>query len=185
MDFLPKVIPLLWLAWALYWLVAAAGAKRTERRESLGSRLAHLIPLTIAAVLLWPWRVAGLHLYERTDLVRVIGTVVVAAGLGFAVWARLHIGRNWSGTVTVKEGHELIRTGPYRFVRHPIYTGLILAVLGTAFVLTRPRGFVAVAIVFLSLWRKSRLEERWMEETFGEAYARYRAEVAGIVPYLL
>jgi len=92
--------------------------------------------------------------------------LIVAAGLGFTVWARIHLGRNWSGTVTLKQGHEFVRSGPYRYVRHPIYTGLLAAFAGSALARGELRGIVAVAIAFAALWRKLKLEERWLGEAF-------------------
>ena len=97
----------------------------------------------------------------------------------------MHIGRNWSGTVTFKEGHELVTTGPYALVRHPIYTGLLLAFIGSAVGRGEWRGVLAVFIAFLALWRKLRLEERWMREQFGDAYDAYARRVAALVPYLI
>ena len=113
------------------------------------------------------------------------GALLLALGLAFSVWARVYLGRNWSATVTVKEDHELIRSGPYSLVRHPIYTGLLLGFIGTAIVRGEWRGVLAVLIVFVALWRKLRLEERWMSETFGEEYRRYREHSAALIPYLL
>jgi protein-S-isoprenylcysteine O-methyltransferase Ste14 len=95
------------------------------------------------------------------------------------------LGRNWSATVTVKDQHELIRRGPYRFVRHPIYTGMLLAFLGTAIAQDQWRSLLAFVLVWLALWRKWRLEERFMQETFGEQYAAYRREVPAVVPWKL
>jgi protein-S-isoprenylcysteine O-methyltransferase Ste14 len=112
------------------------------------------------------------------------GTALLALGLAFSVWARVYLGRNWSGTVTVKLDHELIRGGPYARVRHPIYTGLLLAFIGTAIVRAEWRGVLAVLIVFVALWRKLRLEERWMIETFGDQYRRYRERTAALIPFL-
>jgi protein-S-isoprenylcysteine O-methyltransferase Ste14 len=85
----------------------------------------------------------------------------------FTVWARVHLGMNWSGTVTVTEGHELITSGPYAVVRHPIYTGLLLAFGGSALARAALRGILAVALAFWSLWRKLRIEKTWMREQFG------------------
>jgi protein-S-isoprenylcysteine O-methyltransferase Ste14 len=113
------------------------------------------------------------------------GAALVAAGLAFAVWARIHLGANWSGIVTVKRGHELVTSGPYALVRHPIYTGLVLAFAGSAIALGEARGVLAVALVVASLWRKLRLEERWMAEQFGAEYERYRDRVRALVPFVL
>jgi protein-S-isoprenylcysteine O-methyltransferase Ste14 len=106
-------------------------------------------------------------------------------GLLFTVWARIVLGRNWSGIVTVKQDHELVTAGPYRWVRHPIYTGLLIAFAGSAIARGEWRGVLAVVIVLAGLWRKLKLEERWMIETFGDAYLRYRAKVRALIPFVL
>lgn len=122
------LIPILWSAWALYWLISASAVKETQRRESTGSRLAHILPLLLAGWLLgtrhMPIEALTQPLFAPTFHWRYpLGALLVALGLAFAVWARVHLGRNWSGSVTVKAEHELIDSGPYALVRHPIYTG--------------------------------------------------------------
>lgn len=183
------LIPLMWIVWAGYWFAAARNVKATARHESFASRMAHIGPLMIAALMLSVNSLPLPTLYARfmpgTVVGFWIGAVIVAAGLAFAIWARVHLGRNWSGTVTLKEEHELVRNGPYRWVRHPIYTGLLFAFLGSAVALGQWRGLLAVLIVFVALWRKLRMEERWLGEIFGDAYARYRREVPALVPFLL
>ena len=108
-----------------------------------------------------------------------------AAGLLFSVWTRLHLGNNWSQTVTIKEDHELITSGPYSLVRHPIYSGLLTGFIGSAIALDKWRGIVAVLLVFIVLWHKLRLEEKWMHSQFGEAYESHSIKVAILIPYLL
>jgi len=184
------LLPGLWLTWIAYWRISAADVKPTQRHESPGSRAAHLLPLLVAGVLLWiRGDAADGWLFQRF-LTRSlttfwIGTAITAAGLGFSAWARVHLGRNWSATVTVKQDHELIRTGPYAIVRHPIYTGVLFGFIGTALAIGQWRGVLAVVIVFVAFWRKLRLEERWMSETFGEDYRGYRARTKALIPYLL
>jgi protein-S-isoprenylcysteine O-methyltransferase Ste14 len=184
------LIPGLWLLWIAYWRISATDVKPEQRHESPGSRAAHLLPLLIAAVLLWirgDARDGWLFQHFLTPSVTLFwtGTAITAAGLGFSAWARVHLGRNWSATVTVKQDHELIRTGPYAIVRHPIYTGLLCGFIGTALAIGQWRGVVAVAIVLVAFWRKLRLEERWMSETFGEDYRLYRARTKALIPFLL
>lgn len=111
----------------------------------------------------------------------MLGVVLLAAGLGFSVWARRHLGRNWSAQVVVKEGHSLVRTGPYRYVRHPIYTGILLAFLGTVVTIGEWRGVLALLCALVSFAVKSRLEEARMRETFPE-YREYERETAALVP---
>jgi protein-S-isoprenylcysteine O-methyltransferase Ste14 len=108
---------------------------------------------------------------------------MVAVGLGFAAWARAHLGQNWSGIVTVKEDHALVRTGPYRAVRHPIYTGLLLALTGTAMAIGEWRGVLAVICALIGLLRKIQVEEKRMSENFPE-YSRYRQQTAALIPLL-
>ena len=182
-----NLIPGLWLVWCVVWLIAARRVKRDRRQESPASRVGHLLPLVVAALLLWlPTLPGGFlcgRLWPATLATYFTGVTMVALGLGFSIWARLHLGPNWSGTVTLKENHELIRSGPYGLVRHPIYTGLLLGFVGSAVSRDEWRGVLAVAIVFLALWRKFRLEERWMIETFGDAYQRYRNEIPALIPF--
>jgi protein-S-isoprenylcysteine O-methyltransferase Ste14 len=183
------LIPGLWLAWGLYWLIAAADVKTTARSESAASQAAHLVPVVIAGILLASRRLPMPFLYaqfiEPTRATFFLGAGIVAGGLAFAIWARVILGRNWSGTVTLKQDHELIRNGPYRWVRHPIYTGLLLGFLGTAIALGQWRGVFAFPIVLMALWRKLRHEERWLGEIFGVDYAKYRSEVAALIPFVL
>jgi len=127
--------------------------------------------------------VLDLRLWPRSAAPYLIGLVVLVAGLAFSVWARVHLGRNWSGNVTVKEGHELIRTGPYRYVRHPIYTGILAGVLGTAICSGTVRGALGLAIIAAALIVKLRAEEVFMRETFPGQYEKYREQVPALVPF--
>lgn len=180
--------PAMWIAWGAYWWIASRGAKTTQRSEGAASRLLHIVPLFVAMALLGarrtPWPLLDARLWPWTPWLFWLAALVTAAGLGFAAWARVHLGRNWSGTVTVKQEHELVTTGPYALVRHPIYTGLLLALVGTAMARDEWRGALAVAIAWLALWRKLRIEERWMGEVFGEQYAAYRRRVPALIPFL-
>ena len=177
-----------WMAWLLIWLLLWAWSKRTQRRESAGTWSVHTLPLIVAAVLMIAHHLPGHVLEGEVVTYRppffAIGLGLTWAGLAFAVWARLYIGRNWSASVQVKADHELVRSGPYRFVRHPIYTGVLFAFLGSALAMDQWRGLVAVAIVLAGFLYKIRLEERWMIETFGDAYRDYRRRTRALVPFL-
>jgi len=183
------LIPTLWLSWCVYWWILARDVKPARRKESIASRAGHIVPLVVVVMLLAMPRLPGGLLSGRilpaTRFVFFTGAAFVAAGLAFSVWARAYLGRNWSGIVTLKADHELIRSGPYRFVRHPIYTGLLVAIVGSAIVRGEWRGVVAVLVAIVALWRKLRLEERWLGETFGDAYVKYRAEVSALIPFVL
>ncbi|TMH32007.1 MAG: isoprenylcysteine carboxylmethyltransferase family protein [Betaproteobacteria bacterium] len=187
--FYAYAVPALWLAWCIYWWVAGRDVKPVTRRESAASRAGHILPLVIAVMLLalpsLPYGLLSNRLLSPTHRVFFVGIALVVAGLLFTIWARLYLGRNWSGVVTLKKDHELVRGGPYRFVRHPIYSGLLLAIAGSAVVRGEWRGVLALIIAFVALWRKLRLEERWLGEAFGEQYAAYRAEVAALIPFVL
>jgi protein-S-isoprenylcysteine O-methyltransferase Ste14 len=185
----PAAIAGPWIAWYVYWYVSAYGTKSTARIESVGSRATYQIPLFIGACLIffppslfedWPW--LNLPVLPLRPETYWIGVAILVAGLLFTVWARVHLGRNWSDRITVKQGHELIRSGPYGWVRHPIYTGLLFAFLGSAVALTRLRGFIGVVLFVVAVVRKLRIEERFMREQFGEEYARYAAATAALLP---
>jgi len=182
------LISTLWLLWLTVWMVAAIRTKRVVRAESLGSRLSHIVPLCLGAALLTSSRFAGpllaMRLYRQNELTFWSGAALVALGLAFAVWARVHLAGNWSGTVTLKQDHSLTRSGPYRLTRHPIYTGLLLAILGNAIAVAEWRGVLALALIALALRRKIGIEEGFLMARFGAAYARYRAEVPALIPWL-
>jgi protein-S-isoprenylcysteine O-methyltransferase Ste14 len=114
--------------------------------------------------------------------VGLLSVAVTALGIGFAVWARFTLGRNWSGTVTVKKDHELVQRGPYAISRHPIYSGAVLAVLGTVMAFGTVRAALVVPVVVVAFRMKMAVEERFMTEQFGAAYADYRQRVKGLIP---
>jgi protein-S-isoprenylcysteine O-methyltransferase Ste14 len=179
---------LLWGAWAAYWWLLSARVKGSVRRESLASRLTHILPLVVAASLLAGpnarWHPLDAQILPRTEATFWAGAVLTVAGLLFAIRARHYIGANWSASVTIKESHELVTGGPYALVRHPIYTGLLLAFAGTAVAIGQWRGVVAVVIALVAIVHKLRIEERWMLEQFGDGYRAYQARVPRLVPFV-
>jgi protein-S-isoprenylcysteine O-methyltransferase Ste14 len=187
-DTMAFVITGLWAAWFVYWHVAAFGTKPARRRESVASRLSHILPLALAVALFIQPGLAGPALgapiLARSPGFDIAGALLVAAGLGFAVWARLHLAGNWSGTVTLKQDHELVRSGPYALLRHPIYTGLLLAAVGTVVAIDRWSAVIALALMATAFLRKIVIEERFMADAFGPAYAAYSRGTARLVPYL-
>jgi len=179
----------LWAAWLFIWIVAARGAARPDWRESRLQRLSHGLPLAAAVVLLSadPARFGRLsaRFLPESAAVAWVGVLVTAAGLGFAVWARAVLGRNWSAEVQLKEGHRLIRVGPYALARHPIYTGMLGGFLGAAVALGEIRGLLALAVAFAAFLFKSRREEAALATRFDAEYARYRREVKALIPYVI
>lgn len=181
------IVPTLWLAWLLYWWASARGVKAERWQEPLKSQLLHRVPLVLGAILLvvpqqLP-RILRARVLPAGPVLPVLGAFLVAAGLGFSVSARRHLGRNWSASVVVKEDHALIRTGPYKHLRHPIYSGILLAFLGMAITIGEWRGLLSLGLVMVSLARKSWVEEQRMGEVFPE-YEQYRRGTAAIVPFL-
>jgi protein-S-isoprenylcysteine O-methyltransferase Ste14 len=184
---IPLVIPALWIAWCVYWGWASRHVKSAQRTESAVSGSLHLVPLALAAVLLAVPQLPGWlgqRLLPNTWTVYATGVAAVAAGLGFTVWARIVLGRNWSGIVEIKREHEIVSSGPYHWVRHPIYTGLLLAFAGSAVARGEWRGVLAALIATAALVRKLRMEERWLTESFGSAYADYRARSWALLPFV-
>jgi protein-S-isoprenylcysteine O-methyltransferase Ste14 len=114
-----------------------------------------------------------------------IGLALTFAGLAFAIWARMLLGGNWSSDVTLKRDHELIVVGPYRWVRHPIYTGILLALIGTALAVGEWRAVLAVVLAAAAFWRKLGIEEAVMRRQFGESYTRYGERVPALIPFVL
>jgi protein-S-isoprenylcysteine O-methyltransferase Ste14 len=179
----------LWAGWAAYWVFSSSVAKPNRRQEEGTTRLVYGVPLWVAVWLLvgrgLPWPFLHGRFVPDGWPVELGGVLLVAMGIGFAIWARSYLGSNWSSMVTVKQDHDLIRGGPYAWVRHPIYSGLLLAIAGTALAFGEWRDLVALALVFASCWYKLRLEERWMLETFGSAYEDYRKRVFALIPKVL
>ena len=178
-------ISVIWLAWLIYWWLSARDVKRTSRQEPVRDRLTYRVPLVLGILCLsapgWIPPVLHRRFVPPGAPAQAAGLALLAAGLGFSVWARRHLGRNWSASVVVKEDHALIRSGPYRRVRHPIYTGMLLAFLGTAVAVGEWRGLVGLVLAFVSFALKSRMEEARMAETFPE-YSEYRRHTASLIP---
>jgi protein-S-isoprenylcysteine O-methyltransferase Ste14 len=183
------LFPVMWLSYLAYWQAMSTNVKATERSESVPSRLARLVSIVSAVALLSlpsvPLPLVNERFLSHGALYFWGGAALTAGGLLFSVWGRRHLGRNWSQAVTVKEGHELITSGPYALVRHPIYAGLLLAFVGSAVARGEWRGLLAVALVFGALWHKLKLEEKWMRAQFGESYETYSRRVAALVPYII
>jgi protein-S-isoprenylcysteine O-methyltransferase Ste14 len=183
-----NLILALWIIGALYWVLAAQSAKPVRRRAPVLWRLAFLGQAAVTAVLLGPHSFAG---WLGAQVIGGgwtrfwIAASIVTAGLALAIWARRTLAGNWSGAITVKEGHELVRSGPYRRVRHPIYSGVLLMMLGTALASGRTQGLIALVIALITLYVKARVEEHWMESEFPTQYADYRKSSWSLIPLLL
>jgi len=180
------VIGPMWMGIFIIWAISGLNTKRT-----VGSASDTRARISLGGVLLgWlilfnRWSrpgVLGERFVSIGPGVVYTGTALTAVGLGFALWARFTIGRNWGRLITVQEDHQLTRTGPYAIVRHPIYSGFMLATFGTALAIGEVGGLVSTALVVISWGYKSRLEERYMIEHFGTEYEQYRQQVSGLLP---
>lgn len=173
----------LWLLFSVYWSIAARNSAATKSSESWWSRQLHLI-LVNGALLMLIFSVPGLtrRFVPVGSWLVIAGLLVQVAFLLFAVWARQQLGSNWSGEVRIAAGHQLVRSGPYRFVRHPIYTAVLGMYCGTGIVSGEIHALVALVIVTLAYWRKIRLEEDALSETFGGEFDAYRRDTWALVP---
>jgi protein-S-isoprenylcysteine O-methyltransferase Ste14 len=185
---LNHIITMLWMAIFLLWAITGFTSKQTVEAKSEG-------PSRIAVWIVWlAWwlllthgfgnEVLSFRFLPKTTGSSYAGLAITVAGLGLSVWARFQIGRNWSGLIHVKEGHQLMRAGPYAIVRHPIYSGFMLATLGTAIAFGEISGLIAFVMILAAWGYKSRLEETAMIEHFGAEYETYRREVKGLIPFV-
>ncbi len=175
-------ILIVWVVFWLGWLVSAFGAKPTARRRG---RPVALLIIVIGAVVIRVLRAGGPNgVVIHAPVVRAIGAALVVCGLGTAVWARVTLGRNWGMPMTEKDQPELVTSGSYRFVRHPIYSGLVLATVGTALAVSL--GWLVVAgVIGVYFGYSAVMEERILTEQFPEAYPCYQAQTKMLIPFLL
>jgi len=183
-----RFIAACWVLFFVVWLIAALFAKRTiERSRSWGRPIVWIVALLLLATRgRWTPLSSGVSLWRTTPTLAVVAAAVTAAGLSIAFWARAVLGGNWSGAVVLKEQHELIDRGPYAFVRHPIYTGVLLMVLGTVTFWGTRDGLILFAVMVAGLMVKAQREERLLTTHFPDVYPRYSARVrARIIPFVL
>jgi protein-S-isoprenylcysteine O-methyltransferase Ste14 len=188
-QFVPYTLLVIWAGFFAYWIFSAVRDRSPYKRKSSRSSL-----LTLAAVpaFLWlfilgqfaPWLFETSFLPD-TLIVAVAGILITLCGAGFAIWARIHLGKNWSGQPAIRVNQKIVRTGPYSIVRHPIYTGLLIGVAGAAIATGSITALSVLAIIFVVFILKSRMEEKFLREEFGEEYEQYRREVKGLIPFVI
>jgi protein-S-isoprenylcysteine O-methyltransferase Ste14 len=180
-------ISVCWLLLVLVWILSAFSIKPTNERQHWGGRLATVSFLTLTFLLL-AGKVSLWGITERIwpvgRLVWILGCVITCAGLVVSIWSRMSLGTNWSATVTYREGHELIMRGPYRFLRHPMYTGLLLMIAGTVVVVGSISGVVSLIICFLGTWWKLKKEEALLTKHFPDGYPRYKLQTKALIPFI-
>jgi protein-S-isoprenylcysteine O-methyltransferase Ste14 len=181
-------LAVIWTVFGLFWIVPAVFGKRTIQRQTSRSRFLQLALLVATYVFMavpdLGWGLLNQPLAPSGRTSSAVGYGLLLGGMFFAGWARIFLGGNWSSDVTLKQDHTLVRSGPYRIVRHPIYTGLLVALLGTAVALGPLRCFLGVLLAAVAWKIKSITEERFMVQQFGDQYTRYRTQVKALVPYV-
>jgi protein-S-isoprenylcysteine O-methyltransferase len=173
-----------WLTVSLYWILQA----KTNSQTSFQSETTSLIKLIFSALIIYlPLLIGGWfakELYAGNNWTSIVGVSLCGLGIGFAIWARNILGRNWSGKVMLQKEHSLIKEGPYGLVRHPQYTGLLLALLGTALVLGQVFGFVWTLFLTIGIIAKSKKEEKILAGKFPNEYQEYKQKVRMIIPFI-
>jgi protein-S-isoprenylcysteine O-methyltransferase Ste14 len=179
---------IMWVLLALYWLISSFYVKKTRERESVISRSGYILCVLTGFSLLFedyfPWKILYLRCISHTAFWQILGIVLCAAGLLFSAAARIYLGRNWSGTVTLKKDHVLIQKGPYRITRNPIYTGFLVAFLGCVISLGEVKGVLGLVLLIVALLLKISKEEKMMIRAFGEQFFNYKSRVAKLVPWI-
>jgi protein-S-isoprenylcysteine O-methyltransferase Ste14 len=182
-----QIIAGCWAIFFLFWIISALFVKPTdERPTSSTSILVRTALSTGIFLLLLTRRGSALHLsaLPQTALRSALGNVLCVLGLFLALWARVTLGRNWSASVTFKKDHELIRTGPYALMRHPIYTAVLLMIIGTMIFIGRIEGIILIAVAIAGFWIKLRAEERLMTTHFPTEYPVYKSQTKALVPFV-
>jgi protein-S-isoprenylcysteine O-methyltransferase Ste14 len=178
----------LWLILALVWLALAFTIKGVKRSESIRERILHIVPLLVSFWLVFgdtrylPW----LHFRLLPDAPYVwwAGLLITAVGMAIAIWARLTLGTDWSGMVTLKENHELIRTGLYSRIRHPIYTGILLGLVGSGMIRGQLRDLIGFVFLLTTLHFKAKREEVFLHQEFGSSFVEHQRRTSMFLPKL-
>jgi protein-S-isoprenylcysteine O-methyltransferase Ste14 len=175
-----------WLVFAGWWLVRAFATARTAQSEDKRRRATFLV-LVGAGVVFFAWPPEGMRapLWPTSLPLVIAGLVLEVAGVAFAIVAREYLGAMWSGLVTIKEDHRIIQTGPYRIVRHPIYTGVLTGLFGVVLARANLGSVIGYALIAGGIARKIMVEEQMLRAHFGAAYDDYRKRVAAIIPFIL
>jgi protein-S-isoprenylcysteine O-methyltransferase Ste14 len=180
------ILDTLWLIWLAYWIFRAFGNKRSVYTQGRGLRLLYLAVVVFACYLAQNHGlIPHVRLFRENYLTQILGISLCATGIALAFWARNILGSNWSGIVTLKENHELITSGPYQYVRHPIYSSLLLSILGTLLALDPFfSGIIVFLVAVITLRLKSLIEEKIMLRTFPDQYPQYMRRVSALIPHV-
>jgi protein-S-isoprenylcysteine O-methyltransferase Ste14 len=183
-----RLIQFPWLVFLVYWLVGALKTRTNIKEESFASRYGVMLLVVSGYVLIFSdWAQLGFletRFIPRSLEIAFTGIGLTWLGIGVAIWARYHLGQYWSARVTIKEGHELIRTGPYARLRHPIYSGILLASVGTALLIDKWRCVAGIMLIVAAFSLKALKEESMLAEQFGDAFAEHRRHTGFLIPLL-
>lgn len=181
-----KIALIPWYVFASVWAITALRVKRTKAREKSADRLITMAVVIVAFELLFAqWLRVGvlrMRFVPQQEWIAYLGIAITWLGTAISIWARYCLGEYWSARVTLKEDHQLIRSGPYAFVRHPIYAGMLVATIGTALVVGEWRGLIAILLLVAAHSRKAMREERMLTSEFGEEYQAYRQSTGFLFP---
>lgn len=187
-SYLPITFPIVWGTWGLFWLLAAGWSAPSVERQRPRGRLLHVASLLVGGALFFATspRLPFLHhsIFRIGIGTAIAGLALTVLGLGFSIWARITLGRMWSAKVTLKAGHMIVEDGPYAFARHPIYTGILTALAGSALARDTVAAYLGLAIILIGLVLKLRQEEHLLLGHFGPSYEEYRGRVKGLIPLL-
>jgi protein-S-isoprenylcysteine O-methyltransferase Ste14 len=177
-----------WGLWLVSWIVAAPWSDRAASRPSVRAQAGYRVAVLVGGFLLFVGFNPSFHprfpLWDLDPKAKWVLVAVVVLGFGFAWWARLHLGRLWSSSVTRKADHHVVDTGPYSLVRHPIYTGVVAAAFATAAIRGIPVALFGAILMTLGFVIKARLEERFLREQLGpDAYDAYRRRTPMLIPF--
>jgi protein-S-isoprenylcysteine O-methyltransferase Ste14 len=177
-----------WVMFIVYWMISALRVKAVVEKQNRAASLINRLPVMLGYVLLMTARLPGplnVRLMLSPAYFAPIGAAICVLGVLGAIWSRNILAGNWSSNVTFKKDHELIERGPYRFVRHPIYTSILMMSLGTALAADRLGPFIGLCCVFLGFWIKLKEEEKLLTRHFPGEYPAYQKRVKALVPFVI
>ena len=183
-----SLIRIAWIVWLISWFAAAAWSDRTVRRPAVGREVLYRILTVTGAMLMFGFNPGGVRanapLWPVASSIGWLLAGLVIGGFVFMWWARIHLGQLWSSSVTRKAHHHVVDTGPYAIVRHPIYTGLLLAIVATVLLRGTIVTLTGSALIAVGIYVKARLEEEFLRQQLGESYDAYARRVPMLVPFL-
>ncbi len=187
MNFI-EIEKILWLCIGAYWLLYTFNVKQSIKIENKYTRIVYMCLWMLAFMLLFTDNISFSFMFQpflfQQTAFKVAGLILCIAGLSFSVWARIYLGENWSGVITLKKGHELIKTGPYALSRNPIYTGFLVAFAGCAMTAGVVKAYLSLPLIVVGILLKIGKEENFMNEAFGANFTMYKQNVKRLLPFI-